>query len=286
VGYIGVLAGELVEHWNGTSWSQVSNPAFSGTIELFGISADSSNDVWAVGNSASGGGAVTLHFDGTSWTQLIAGPFRFAAFIGVTALSPTNVWAVGLGDQGSHTPIDLIDHWNGTSWSIVKNPTPNPHASSRLSGVAAVTANDIWAVGGGVTENWNGTNWSLIAIPSGVQSVAGVTALSDGTVVVVGEGTNNSAVILSNDPSGAASANVAGATLLAAPITAAAATPVAPTPKMPAPLHSAAVGQLFAVDDEADQALRSASRSSKADEAAEIGDPASSREASGLFLLL
>jgi hypothetical protein len=37
-----------------------------------------------------------------------------------------------------------------------------------------------------VIEQWNGTNWSIIDTLSGF-GATGVTALSDGTVVVVGE---------------------------------------------------------------------------------------------------
>src|SRR5215469_8327574 len=47
-------------------------------------------------------------------------------------------------------------HWDGTQWSIV--PSPNPGAFiNELSGVAAISANDVWAVGiyGGPDANPN-----------------------------------------------------------------------------------------------------------------------------------
>ena len=69
VGFCDNFSGDLVEHWDGTSWSVVSSPAFNGTNDiLHGISADASNDVWAVGNS---GGGLILHFDGTSWSRTV-----------------------------------------------------------------------------------------------------------------------------------------------------------------------------------------------------------------------
>jgi hypothetical protein len=49
-----------------------------------------------------------------------------------------------------------------------------------------------------VIEHWDGHKWSLVTSASGVLDLEGVTALSDGTVVAVGEGTNGSAVILEN----------------------------------------------------------------------------------------
>src|SRR6266699_3411654 len=58
-------------------------------------------------------------------------------------------------------------------WSVV--PSPNGDSSSGLSGVAAVSANDIWAVGTSgsqrgsgqtVIEQWDGTQWSVVQSPS------------------------------------------------------------------------------------------------------------------------
>jgi hypothetical protein len=39
----------------------------------------------------------------------------------------------------------LIEHWNGTQWSVV--PSPNLMGNNLLRGVAIVSANDVWAVG-------------------------------------------------------------------------------------------------------------------------------------------
>src|SRR5260370_1080153 len=55
----------------------------------------------------------------------------------VTALSPTDVWAVGFDDRGT-----LTEHWNGSAWTVVASPGAN-----NLNGVAAVSTNDVWAVG-------------------------------------------------------------------------------------------------------------------------------------------
>jgi hypothetical protein len=78
---------------------------------------------------------------------------------------------------------------------------------SLFASVATAASNDVWAAGlqndgsnsnaKPLTEHWDGTSWSLLATPSGV-NLHGVTALSDGIVVAVGAGSNNSAVILQN----------------------------------------------------------------------------------------
>ncbi len=82
------------------------------------------------------------------------------------------------------------------------HPFPSRHGRPALFVIAAVNANDIWAFGlqlkGPFGEHWDGTSWSIVPLPSGVSVIAGATALTDGTIVAVGEGTNGSAVILHN----------------------------------------------------------------------------------------
>jgi hypothetical protein len=180
----------LVEHWDGTSWSIVTNSVLSGVLAS-AVSADSSNDIWALANHP----AVALHFDGTSWSRVSTPQFRqgFSVLGGVTALSPTNVWAVGEVKVNNRCcPAGGIEHWDGTKFSLVPSPDPKPGATVYLSGIAAISASDIWAVGFAI-EQWNGTSWSIIASPA-VGQLQGVTALSDGTVTAV----SNQGYILQN----------------------------------------------------------------------------------------
>jgi hypothetical protein len=204
VGTQSQISGDLVEHWDGTSWSIVSSPAFTGNDILDGISADATNDVWAVGQNFATPGAVVLHWDGQTWSRLDFSSTSVANLGAVAALSPTNVWAVGA--RPGPPPGDIaavVEHWDGASWSFVPSPNPDPIGNlSSLTGIAAISANDICAAGdahnGPFIEHWNGRKWSLISTPSGVADLNGVTALSDGTVVAVGQGTNSSGVILEN----------------------------------------------------------------------------------------
>jgi len=77
---------------------------------------------------------------------------------GVAAVSATDIWAVGQSQNGtSGIPSTLIEHWDGTSWSIVASPSPGSAAT--LSGAAADPASgQAWAVGnlrptgGGATQ--------------------------------------------------------------------------------------------------------------------------------------
>jgi hypothetical protein len=197
----GFSQSNLIEHYDGTSWSVVPAPAAT-SGNLFGVSGTSGSDIWAVGKTGRHASVQVLHYDGTAWSTVPApSPHFGSSLASVTALAPNNVWAVGTTNVGPTQT--LIEHWDGTSWSVV--PSPNggngtTNANNSLSSIAAVSANDIWAVGTftnpatglgqTLTEHWDGTSWTIIPSPNasttGTNALLGVTALSDGTVIAVG----------------------------------------------------------------------------------------------------
>src|SRR5207244_1982808 len=65
----------------------------------------------------------------------------------VAAISANDVWAVGdYYNISSVAYQTLVEHWDGSNWSIV--PSPNVGSLyNHLYGVAAVSASYIWAVG-------------------------------------------------------------------------------------------------------------------------------------------
>lgn len=165
----------LAERWNGSSWSQVpvQNPSATSNI-LTGVSAVSPNDVWAVGTSVDGGGATQAlieHWNGTAWTQVAApspGGTNGTFLSGVSFTSPTDGWAVGEYGTGP-TYLGLTEHWDGTSWTVIPNPTIGPNAVL-LRSVSAVVPSEAWAVGQynrrSIIEFWDGTAWNLVRHPS------------------------------------------------------------------------------------------------------------------------
>src|SRR6266567_1186459 len=194
-GDLGISSHQVIEHWDGTNWRRVANPAITTPNDLLAVSAVTGSDVWAVGGYNSGGQGLIQHWNGTSW-QVIPSPNipnQHNQLNAVTAVpgSPNELWAVG--EAG---PSALILHWNGTQWSIV--PSPNAGIVPRLMNVVAISANDIWAVGwtGGrsgpvtLTEHWNGSTWSRIPSPnpsSTFNYLHGVTAVAANNVWAVGE---------------------------------------------------------------------------------------------------
>ena len=178
VGYAGNPGGTGVEsdnsplilHWNGATWQRVSSNLTPGLGNLRGVAATSAGNAWAVGCSgcqAEGGGFPLIErWNGTRWTQVpTTTKDALAGLNGVTAISATNAWAVGI-PTGSPGYTTGIAHWNGHTWTLV--PSPNPGGQEHVIGVAATSADDAWAVGEteattpfqGVISHWNGQRWS------------------------------------------------------------------------------------------------------------------------------
>jgi hypothetical protein len=163
----------LVLHWDGTSWRQVPapSPGKSRGAMLFGVTAISASDVWAVGYLIRPGPSIlVLHWDGQSWTRSVTpGPGSSGDVLsGVAGSSPSNVWAVGHSQRRSGQTAGLILHWNGATWTLLPSPAPDPGDSARLIGVTTSSAGNAWAVGTYSTPNgyaqglflhWNGRNW-------------------------------------------------------------------------------------------------------------------------------
>jgi hypothetical protein len=172
----------VIEHWNGTQWSVVKSPSPGSEFNtLTGVAVVSANNVWAVGWQSSLGVAETLieHWNGTQWS-VVKSPSPASAgneLFSVATVSATDVWTVGFILNNTATgPVEqtLIEHWNGTQWSVVKSPNPSSQTNG-LTGVTATSATNAWAVGFAVnssgiwqtlTEHWNGTQWRIVTSPS------------------------------------------------------------------------------------------------------------------------
>jgi hypothetical protein len=169
---------------------QQASPNPGGSASLTAVTALSATDVWALGSYGTGGKdakALAEHWDGSSWQQVpIPTPPKASEvhLFGLAAVSPTDIWAVGswagvyTGPVVGYPYFALIEHWDGTSWTIV--PSPSPGVSRLLSGVVAVSTNDIWAVGAyqfgydharlvgsrTLVLHWNGRTWKRVASPN------------------------------------------------------------------------------------------------------------------------
>jgi hypothetical protein len=181
--FTGAVFQTLIEHWNGTAWKLVPSPDPGGSARsniLYGVAATSPGNVWAVGYYSSGTAFQTLivRWNGTSWSQVPSpdpgGTASPHILNGVVATSAGNAWAVGQYWNGTAYQT-LTEHWNGTSWKHVASPNPAGSAKPNiLSGVAATSPGNVWAVGQynhglvfqTLIEHWNGTSWKRVPSPN------------------------------------------------------------------------------------------------------------------------
>lgn len=168
-----------------TTWRIIPSPNSTQYPEsgLGEVSALSATRAWAVGSSIyNDGGPVTSlieQWDGSAW-RVVPSPGN-DVLSGVAAITPNDVWAVGSLSSHQPRPTTLIEHWNGSQWSLVNSPNPGP-LSDTLNAVAAVAANDVWAVGESVTgnnatqpliERWDGSAWRVVSSPAPAGATAG-----------------------------------------------------------------------------------------------------------------
>ena len=190
------------------AWGTVPSPNRNDkSNSLQGVSAISSQDIWAVGdynpgNPVTGRKTLIEHWDGNTWS-LVSSPnpswpgIDLATLAAVDAVTATDVWAVGYSEDFSSLRLNtLIMHWDGSQWTIV--PSPNPagvRLPNQLFSIAAVAANDIWAVGSygsnskPLTLHWDGAAWSVVPNNCGSYGgLHGVSAITASDIWAVGEG--------------------------------------------------------------------------------------------------
>ncbi len=93
---------------------------------------------------------------------------------GVKAIADNDIWSVGLYVDSTSTGNQnktLALHWNGTAWTQVPSPNPDPNSVpfNALYGVDGIASNDVWAVGrttyGAETMHWDGAAWTAVDVP-------------------------------------------------------------------------------------------------------------------------
>jgi hypothetical protein len=202
--------GALIEHWDGTSWSIVPNPAAGqrGAV-LNGISVVSPSDIWVAGQQGNPDQASQAerkpfieHWNGSTWSIVAVPAVGSSSWLeGVSGDSGTDAWAVGYhAKSGTSTFVPLIEHWNGTSWTAVSLAATLTGLNGLVS-VYAASPDDVWATEGGaqyvpdgvnavtapnVFLHWDGSTWTTVPGPGPREDGLGYTYLA-----IAGSGPGN-----------------------------------------------------------------------------------------------
>lgn len=182
----------LAEHWNGTNWTieTTQNPG-TDSDQFNAVAAISSDDVWAVGGdkfaNVGVGQPLIENWNGSSWSVVNApNPSQyFAMLTAVAAVATNDVWAAGYyaPANGSAYSNTLIEHWDGSQWTVV--PSPNVNTNSELTSMTVISSTDIWAIGwstfNGSTSpytplflHWDGSSWSDTSASGAIASAYGI----------------------------------------------------------------------------------------------------------------
>jgi hypothetical protein len=179
-------------------WTVVPNHRpFGSRGTLEGVAALSASDAWAVGSVQTNRRALPLaeHWDGTAW-RVVPTPVdgrHIRVLHDVSALAVDDVWAVGTQIvRGTGSVHPLIEHWNGSVWTIMRDPRTHG-GRAELFAVSAASPTNVWAVGyrepsftpGPFVAHWNGTRWHVFGAPMGTM-LFDVAARYSGAVWTVG----------------------------------------------------------------------------------------------------
>jgi hypothetical protein len=169
--------------WNGRAWTLAWRET-GALVET--VTAAGPDDVWVAGHT---GTCFLKHWSGTRWSTVPLPPG--VCVRRMSALSPRDVWAVG---DAHDRPAVL--HWDGRTWNAVPLPPGIAQQSGTLSGVAAASQGQAWAVGANGTEHetqkkrrpialrWDGRRWAVIPLDGITTAFGKVAADGHGGILV------------------------------------------------------------------------------------------------------
>jgi hypothetical protein len=193
--------------WNAAKadWQLASSPNPGTNNTLYDVATLSASNAWAVGTYGTpqaGNRTLVEHWSGTGWSVVPSpNPGAGNVLSAVAASSANDVWAVGYYWLANGNYQTLVEHWNGSSWSVIPSANRDITPNNLLADVAAVSPNDVWAVGINygdlppgtrtpppLIEHWDGAAWTIISSPTEAAGgeLFGIAARSANDVWAVG----------------------------------------------------------------------------------------------------
>jgi hypothetical protein len=183
----------LIEHWDGTSWTQQIgvSPGVNGNI-LYGVKAFSATDIWAVGAYEDSGNSWNVLIEhttdgGSTWLQDTSS-YTGHGFLYAIDGTSSDAWAVGTDGNGNALTLQL------SSGHFSQQSNVSPNSNITLYGMSEDSSSDVWAVGvdgsSTFTMHYDGSSWTSYTSPnyqpSGYNYLYGVTAIASNDAWAVG----------------------------------------------------------------------------------------------------
>lgn len=171
----GAKESTVLLHYDGSAWRRTDKGVGGDPrLNVFGITARASNDVWVAGDSRLNGKnedstPFFAHWDGRAWHRQTT-PVGLGFARSVVPLSGTNVWAVGgTGCDCTSGSGPLVLHYDGRNWR--KGPTTGLRQS--LDSVVQDGHGGLWAVEeSGRLLHFDGHRWTPAALPAQAAATA------------------------------------------------------------------------------------------------------------------
>jgi hypothetical protein len=140
----------LLMHWIGSRWREIAEaPSSDASLgQSFGaIDAVSATEAWAIHFGSETAPDNVQRWDGRRWSVVHLVPPK-TRLEDIAAVSPREVWAVGVRSTDSFEPASLrpvIVRKYGHSWRVQNTSFKGLHAT--LNGISGLSPSEIWTVG-------------------------------------------------------------------------------------------------------------------------------------------
>jgi len=133
------ITNSYVMHFDGSSWSIVPGPTFTGGAVFFTLWGSSSNDL-RIGARGATTGRIS-HFDGVSWTEETLPANGLYSIDTMAGSGPNDIWATSYGE-------DTLLHWDGTSWKSYRGAEPEARYTPGYWQLSSIPGSSDFYVGG------------------------------------------------------------------------------------------------------------------------------------------
>jgi hypothetical protein len=135
----------VLVHWNGAAWRRARVPVPLEGMFAVALGSVPHDGMWMAGGS--GVQPAVAHHTADGWQLVTPPPVQDWGFLeGISGSSPSDVWSVGFAVEGAGSAPALVEHWEGTSWSVVS--TPDIEAAEIFNDVVSLPDGQTWIVGG------------------------------------------------------------------------------------------------------------------------------------------